>query len=61
VHLPTIPETDPETAYAYDDPVKLACAARIIRGALARGGIEIADLRSPDEEPPEPATDRQEP
>jgi hypothetical protein len=44
-----------QTAYrAVDDPVRLARAARIVRAALARQMIELADLTplpDPDAEP----------
>jgi len=31
---------------AVDDPIKLACAARIVRAALARQALAVSDLTS---------------
>ncbi len=46
----TEPNLDRAAVRALDDPVKLARAARIIRVALERRRIALAELMPPDEE-----------
>lgn len=46
---PAAPAPAAKPRRAVDDPVVLARAARIIRGALARNGLTLADLRAPED------------
>jgi hypothetical protein len=47
---PSNPPDGPPKLRAVDDPVKLRRAGAILRNALARNGMTIADLKAPDVE-----------